>query len=842
MKAGYLLRPFFQRTLPLFLLLFSFLFLTGISQASTAGTWTNTALEPLVFNGETVTDTAYDQRLRKSYSVLADLECQEATYQWTEEASLSSCWYETEFGELSRLGYAVRPNSRQAAAIEGYASEYFPTKNKNVFIETALNIDDGLDSLRFWRVQDMNFNEVRPYGIDGPLYYQLPVDKAYIVRNPGGSLYTFDNNLLYSNIWYSNNAEWMAIRYDDGYIDLFDLNDFSFRRIETAYPGFASLAISDNGRYIAVAVYGETPFVFDTQVCNTNGASRENSEVCSTRFLGGELQSAGANGGRATLPRFYDENTLGIYGGSYDKPSEYWEYIIHAPGTTGTKYLAMGDSFASGEGAGGYYPSTDVRTVNYCHLSKKSYPFLLASSVDFGENNINSVACSGARIKNIIGPELIDESLKNPDRSNQYRSVFATMGVWAPGYENQLKKIQDDTSIVSISIGGNDIGFKDIITNCAGSGTCYKSADERRSLVKLINKQFDRLAETYSDIKSGLRPGSKIYVIGYPEIVKPYGDCGLNVRMNGEETLFAEKLTRYLNSIIALASKRAGVEYVDVSNAFYGSRLCEYTNPSVHGVNLAMTWPPFSPESFHPTEGGQWLMHRAILNETQNFSKSMPRADLSIVSPRNNNLAIETGLLSLDESHYDTSGVIDFAYPPNQQIAMKGDVYTGVISSASYGLKRNAMYELWMTSDPVFLGEFLSNHDGQVEYTVTIPEDTESGWHTFRLRGEIDSGEIIEVRQSVYVVSPTDIPGFMSSSESLNVASSLRTYKQDSKKDLIEESIHDFSNEVVSGEPNGQNESQKTEERSLTWRRVVMLTTVIVLTVILLLYKRRRYA
>src|SRR5690606_18148670 len=100
---------------------------------------------------------------------------------------------------------------------------------------------------------------------------------------------------------------------------------------------------------------------------------------------------------------------------------EEWRTIRAAgyvPSTPQLDYLALGDSYSSGEGdierrSNGstyYLEGTDV-TGDYekgipeekCHVSNRSYPFVLQQSGAVEGDRIQSVACSGAKRADVQG-------------------------------------------------------------------------------------------------------------------------------------------------------------------------------------------------------------------------------------------------------------------------------------------------------------------------------------------------------------------------------------------------------------------------------------------------------
>src|SRR5690349_7711081 len=98
----------------------------------------------------------------------------------------------------------------------------------------------------------------------------------------------------------------------------------------------------------------------------------------------------------------------------------------HATAATGG-YVALGDSYSSGVGAGSYISSSGS-----CDRSTKAYPYLWNAAHSPSSFAFN--ACSGATTDDVMA--------------------------------GQLGSLNSATSLVSITIGGNDAGFSDVMTTC----------------------------------------------------------------------------------------------------------------------------------------------------------------------------------------------------------------------------------------------------------------------------------------------------------------------------------------------------------------------------------------
>ncbi len=116
------------------------------------------------------------------------------------------------------------------------------------------------------------------------------------------------------------------------------------------------------------------------------------------------------------------------------------------------RYVALGDSFSSGEGApdnplvwaGGWVDGTNTDT-DKCHRSDLSYPFLLART-SLVPRPFRSFACSGAWAY-------------DPNGKRGMLDVYQT----EPPQPNQLGP---DTKLVTLTAGGNDSGFGEVAAAC----------------------------------------------------------------------------------------------------------------------------------------------------------------------------------------------------------------------------------------------------------------------------------------------------------------------------------------------------------------------------------------
>lgn len=291
------------------------------------------------------------------------------------------------------------------------------------------------------------------------------------------------------------------------------------------------------------------------------------------------------------------------------------------------RYVALGDSFTSGEGATtkdvDYEFGTDIHDVNMCHRSPVAYPNLLAPSL-VGTSQpgarFGTAACSGATTENV------------------------RKGQWNEGPQlSQLDAGNHVARVVTIGIGGNDNGFDEIVQACVTPftthWTCFGTPDELSRLGGTIRGSWGSLVATFKEVRRR-SPLAEVYAIGYPEVVNPaITECDINVHLNDRERRIAHEVVNYLNTIVESAARSAGVRYIDISGALVGHRLCE-PDPWVRGLTAGddVGLGPakaIANESFHPSSRGQAAIARRILALEPSMGTRTDRRECSGVTSLN---------------------------------------------------------------------------------------------------------------------------------------------------------------------------------------------------------------
>ncbi len=523
----------------------------------------------------------------------------------------------------------------------------------------------------------------------------------------------------------------------------------------------SQVAVSDNGRYIAI--YNQAADFFRVYDLNTCEPGTE-YEVCESYDYLPFVRHNVAGFKSLEHLKFVNDGLLSFeVRADPDSGATVYELAPRDSITSIISYLGLGDSYTSGEGAFDYLTGTDTDN-NTCHLSIHSYPLLLARDIFDGGH---SVACSGAVI-NDLGSTSPDYKGQGKGSAklwlllqNQPVLLSSILSSYKPGYVAQhlfVRKYQP--GIVTVSVGGNDVGFGDIIRACVmphfGSGnTCYSSYEDRIELTRLIDRTLPHWTALYEQLEAE-SPGTRLYAIGYPQIAAAGGKCALNVHLDRNEIVFSQELIDYLNGTIRQAAAAAGATYVDISQALAGHRLCEAASYDVamNGLTAgndsgALGIKVFGRESYHPNALGQFLIEQAILHKTHNLgpytatpAEGDPGADKQVALER---------VLAAPKTGRPVNTIVPDDSMATGLVRM-GHRLSIYASGLRDGLQPGANYTIRLdgAAGPV-LRTIPGDSDGSVAAGIVLPGGTQPGEHTLDIVGMNQARQPVDVTRPVYV-------------------------------------------------------------------------------------------
>jgi lysophospholipase L1-like esterase len=220
------------------------------------------------------------------------------------------------------------------------------------------------------------------------------------------------------------------------------------------------------------------------------------------------------------------------------------------------QYVALGDSYSSGVGTRTFYSESGE-----CDRSPDAYGPKVAAADGY---SLNFEACSGAKT-----PEVI---------------------------EKQLGKLSSATSLVTITIGGNDSGFSNVIINCAlYYFTCGSAISEANEYI--AKTLPGKLETTYKDIRAKATT-AQVIVLGYPKLFTKEGKtCNVNFLTSGNEKKMNESAEK-LDAVIKARAEALKFTFVNPTSAFESHAVCA-SEEWLNGQSNPLS------ESYHPNVKGQ---------------------------------------------------------------------------------------------------------------------------------------------------------------------------------------------------------------------------------------------
>lgn len=216
-------------------------------------------------------------------------------------------------------------------------------------------------------------------------------------------------------------------------------------------------------------------------------------------------------------------------------------------------YVALGDSYSSGVGTGSDSGS--------CGQSSQAYGPLWAAS---NATSFTFAACSGATTAQVIS--------------------------------SQLSSLSSSTTLVSVTTGGNDVGFSSIMETCIldSTSSCESAVNSAESYAE--NTLPGSLNTLLSDIHSKA-PNAKVVVLDYPIFYDT--SVSICIGLSGADHTAIDNGINILDGVIQTAAADNNATFADVRSAFSGHELCD-GNDWLHSLNILDI-----DESYHPTASGQ---------------------------------------------------------------------------------------------------------------------------------------------------------------------------------------------------------------------------------------------
>jgi lysophospholipase L1-like esterase len=251
--------------------------------------------------------------------------------------------------------------------------------------------------------------------------------------------------------------------------------------------------------------------------------------------------------------------------------------------------VALGDSYTAGTGI-----PNQTADSGACGRSDHNYPHLVAAALAVAR--FTDASCGSATTADMAGRQALPGGLTNGP---------------------QLDALSPDVDLVSLGIGGNDIGFGEIILTCAAHSVLLPiTAPCRQHYTRGGDELGRRIAETAPKVAAVLAaiseraPAARVLVVGYPVILPASGPgCWPVMPVAVGDVAWLRSVQADLNAMLAERAVAAGAAFVDTYTSSVGHDVCRL--PGQKWVEGVVPTAPASP--VHPNALGMANTARQVL-------------------------------------------------------------------------------------------------------------------------------------------------------------------------------------------------------------------------------------
>jgi hypothetical protein len=262
---------------------------------------------------------------------------------------------------------------------------------------------------------------------------------------------------------------------------------------------------------------------------------------------------------------------------------------VPPPGSGVPTYVALGDSYT----AGPLIPLQENTPLG-CLRSTNNYPHLAARS--FGLP-LRDVSCSGAQTVDMTNGQGVTPGPNPP----------------------QFDALDEDVQIVSVGIGGNDMGFSEIAFACASLDPTTTPCQDRYVVngVDTIEQRIDAVGPKVGAVLEGIHdrsPDADVYLVGYPTVVPVSGPgCWPTLPITSKDLPYVRTVITNLNAMLQQQAAAHDATYVDTFTPSIGKDACAL--PVLRWVEPVVPINAAAP--VHPNLTGEQGMARALVAAVQ---------------------------------------------------------------------------------------------------------------------------------------------------------------------------------------------------------------------------------
>lgn len=260
-----------------------------------------------------------------------------------------------------------------------------------------------------------------------------------------------------------------------------------------------------------------------------------------------------------------------------------------ASALTSGRYVALGDSYTAGPLVG---PPTTEDVPLGCIQSINNYPHLIRPLT--GLRDFTDASCSGAQTRDMLGSQGVTPGPAKP----------------------QFNALTEQTKLVTLGIGGNDVGFSSIATACLNASPFGHPCFDKyvKNGVDTLAQRITAAGPSIAAVIQGIRarsPQAKIFVVGYPDILPDNGKgCWPILPISNTDLKYLVSVEKNLNAMLKAQAQGNGAYFVDTYTPSIGHDACQ--GPAKRWIEAVVPLLPGAP--IHPNTAGEAAMASIVWN------------------------------------------------------------------------------------------------------------------------------------------------------------------------------------------------------------------------------------
>jgi lysophospholipase L1-like esterase len=218
-----------------------------------------------------------------------------------------------------------------------------------------------------------------------------------------------------------------------------------------------------------------------------------------------------------------------------------------------SSYVALGDSYTAGP-----IIATQLQDPVGCFRSDHNYPHVIAAALRVSK--FRDASCSGAGTEEMTSPQDVNPGPANPP---------------------QFDRLDKSAQLVTIGIGGNDIGFGEIVRACATADRTSRPCQDRyvHGSTDEIKDRIAKAGPKVGDVLKGIRkrsPKARIFVVNYLSILPETGSgCWPTLPFADADVPYLRAKQHELDAELAKQAKAKKAKLVDAFTASVGHDGCQ---------------------------------------------------------------------------------------------------------------------------------------------------------------------------------------------------------------------------------------------------------------------------